>query len=418
MSDLSDENFFHYPEGAKSIRVLYKTCLEGFQQLDHVFRNASISNPIAIPLEIQQQARDDVREQFERFQMWAGNSGAHRNGKMSLDYRLREALHMQEQVIELLESLDISLREGKLHFASRSPPQEIEHSLILSVAELALRIIIGNDNSDADDERLSSDDSSSEEELNDPGLNALVDEEEPPSTTEFEFVCLDITHLIKCLYRFLTMLHQPMPLHRIQKCSSIDVKHYEFWDIQHVENKFPNLPEYLQQRLGLANTKRRQLLIYHERHHRKIAVLGDESEEKAQEAIIQPDGGDVKPSGHDNQAPCAADSAAETTAHINTTQPQKPACGPGTILSATTATTFHLTPGLTKEKLHLKQALSEDCESDTGTQTSYASSHSASKSYNLSVPYPRNFEDIDGEPFECPYCHDMILIGNWQKSWK
>ncbi|RBQ77989.1 hypothetical protein FVER14953_09429 [Fusarium verticillioides] len=34
-----------------------------------------------------------------RFKMWAGNLGAHQSGPASLDHRLREAPHIQEQVL-------------------------------------------------------------------------------------------------------------------------------------------------------------------------------------------------------------------------------------------------------------------------------------------------------------------------------
>ena len=86
----------------------------------------------------------------------------------------------------------------------------------------------------------SSDDSSLEEDDSELGPVMHV-EEELPSTTEFEYALLDISHVLKCLYRFLTMLRAPMPINRIQKCASVDVKGYESWDIQHVASKFTRL---------------------------------------------------------------------------------------------------------------------------------------------------------------------------------
>ena len=235
----------------------------------------------------------------------------------------------------------------------------------------------------------SSDDSSPEEFEEDSEIGSLMNEEDLPSTTEFEYALLDISHVLKCLYRFSTMLRAPMPINRIQKCKSIDVKHYESWDIQHVANKFPGLPDYLQQRLGRANTKRRQLFIYHERHHRKIA--------QSIEKVLKP------------EQDYPADSS------------QKPTGGrPGTILSATTATTLHVIPG-SKNDIPVLGVLPEDCESDTGrSQTSYASSHAGnlgSDSYKLPVPDPPNLQYIGCEAFECPYCYNVVFMRN-SKSWR
>jgi hypothetical protein len=48
-----------------------------------------------------------------RFRVWAENTGAHRKGSVSLDYKLREAPEVKEMVAELLDSLDSDLQDGK-----------------------------------------------------------------------------------------------------------------------------------------------------------------------------------------------------------------------------------------------------------------------------------------------------------------
>jgi len=45
-----------------------------------------------------------VKNEEIRFKTWAGNLGAHHVGKSSLDYRLRQASHLQDQVIYLLKT--------------------------------------------------------------------------------------------------------------------------------------------------------------------------------------------------------------------------------------------------------------------------------------------------------------------------
>ena len=50
--------------------------------------------------------------EFGRFRVWAGNSGAHRTGRVSLDHRLREAPHLHEELTKLLRELNGDLEEG------------------------------------------------------------------------------------------------------------------------------------------------------------------------------------------------------------------------------------------------------------------------------------------------------------------
>jgi hypothetical protein len=52
------------------------------------------------------------REEHGRFIVWAENAGAHRSGRVSLDYRLREASNVKGMVIKLLEDLTSDLRDG------------------------------------------------------------------------------------------------------------------------------------------------------------------------------------------------------------------------------------------------------------------------------------------------------------------
>lgn len=55
----------------------------------------------------------EVADAFGRFKIWSGNIGAHRVGQRSLDYRLRDASHLQEHVFTLLSSLLDGLQDGK-----------------------------------------------------------------------------------------------------------------------------------------------------------------------------------------------------------------------------------------------------------------------------------------------------------------
>ena len=54
-----------------------------------------------------------VQNEFVRLRVWAGNVGAHRSGRVSLDYRLREAGQMRRNVTNLLDDLKNNLQEGE-----------------------------------------------------------------------------------------------------------------------------------------------------------------------------------------------------------------------------------------------------------------------------------------------------------------
>lgn len=98
-----------------TIASCYHTCVQGFRQLDNVLRSytADVTDIGLQSPELLQQLRENLHiELFGRFKMWAGNCGAHRTGRASLDYRLREALHLHQQVVHLLNCLERALVEG------------------------------------------------------------------------------------------------------------------------------------------------------------------------------------------------------------------------------------------------------------------------------------------------------------------
>lgn len=96
-----------------AIASCYNACSQGFSHLETLLcSNEMASNVVVSPEELQQ-ARATFIDQLGRFKMWGGNAGAHQTGKASLDYRLREALHVHAQVVSLLEDLEHALEEGR-----------------------------------------------------------------------------------------------------------------------------------------------------------------------------------------------------------------------------------------------------------------------------------------------------------------
>ena len=80
-------------------------CLESFQALTLALNGPNRNFGDQITLE-------DVEDELGRFRIWSGNIGAHRIGRSSLDYRLRDASHIRKRVVSLLEDLKEILQEG------------------------------------------------------------------------------------------------------------------------------------------------------------------------------------------------------------------------------------------------------------------------------------------------------------------
>jgi len=204
--------------------------------------------------------------------------------------------------------------------------------------------------------------------------------EEKEKSTELEDCLKDISHSITCLYKFSIAIQNPAPRDRLERCSKIDVSYFERFDIEHVGQKFPHAAGYLRERLGNANTKRRQLLKYHEKHHETI--VGTASQPEASGAVI--DATDTK------------DADQADAARSNPVAP--------TMQTSVSTVREYSSPDVT------------DTRSEGGfSQTSYASS--ANNPGTIHVPLPPNAEQaFDGEPFLCPYCFSITSIDG-KRSW-
>lgn len=90
----------------ESISSLFKRVVIAFSLLQTALREAGSS----VIDQIQPSA---VEDELARFRLWAGNVGAHRKGRISLDYQLRFATHLHDQVTDFLGQLIDSLHSGK-----------------------------------------------------------------------------------------------------------------------------------------------------------------------------------------------------------------------------------------------------------------------------------------------------------------
>lgn len=181
-----------------------------------------------------------VQDEFDRFKLWAGNIAAHRKGRRSLEYRLRDAAHLKKETHKLLDSLKSSLQASlEIIGGERTPWDEIPES---------------ESESESDSDEDASDTT---------GLQG---------DTELKQLAASITSSITCLFRLSMAVRDPAPDNQSGSAIIVDkTVFYEPLDVRHVEEKFSLQKSFLTERLGRGISGRRQYLSYRETHAEKLA---------------------------------------------------------------------------------------------------------------------------------------------------
>lgn len=197
-------------------------------------------------------------------------------------------------------------------------------------------------------------------------------EDEIAATSPLKETLKEVGNVITCLYRLSISIQNPASRDRLERIEKIDMTHFEPFDIEHVRNKYDGLGEdyrLLIERLGKANTKRRQLLKYHHEHHEKI--IGRRVAE-------------TDTSLNENDYLSEAPSEMRTT--VSTAR-----------------------EGNVNLEYIAADVMNLENRSEAGfSQTSYASPTAQSGSLRVPAP-PLGFHK---GPFQCPYCFSIIVTDN------
>ncbi|KAF1979278.1 hypothetical protein BU23DRAFT_441216, partial [Bimuria novae-zelandiae CBS 107.79] len=172
-----------------------------------------------------------------RFKIWAGNIAAHRRGRRSLEYRLRDATHLNDEAESLLAALERTLNHAVAIVEGREIPWDA----------------LADSDSDSDSD-------SSDSVTSDTGED-----------TELEQLVESIKTSVTCLFRLSMAIRDPAPDDRLHGTITVDKSYFEKHDILHTKSKYPSCAEYLAERLGRVISGRRQYLNYREQHHQKLA---------------------------------------------------------------------------------------------------------------------------------------------------
>ena len=177
-----------------------------------------------------------------------------------------------------------------------------------------------------------------------------------------------VTDTTKSLLRLSRAIRNPAPRNRYLVAASIDTSPFEAFDINHVRELYAGktTPEYLIQRLGRANTARRQILKYNKDHRARLAYgLQDTA---------------------DHLADATGDDPRDALSTVATSLPE-----------------------------HVKQPSwsVEDTRDDVSETT--INTTAASLGHMNIVPFPGHAEY--DEDFECPLCCCIVKIQSY-KHWK
>jgi hypothetical protein len=373
----------------------------------------------------------EIQNEFDKYTIWAGNVGAAHSGKryeISLDYRLREASFLREQVSKLLSTLEekISTAAGLIR-GERKPFEEEQTEE--SDSEVSISSDPGVEQEEGATEfedspwEISSDSSNGDgsslqhwqtyQKPNEPRVPCRS----PSKTTarsELSVGCSPILELprlvesikftITCLYRL--PIRRPAPLDRIKHRTSIDSAVYQHFDVLYVKDKFPNLQLQAATRLGKMITRRRQILHYCEAHKQSLDV-----------ARVQPKIAAV------SEAPPTS-SIVEGGSKVTVEDRGSQATPSRLVLSQAASSHFTLRSKATTVRPGELKLLNSKDHMDTLFAPSFAESKSsmassyAGKAIRISVPSrPKNDDGQELEQFECPYCLLTKNVSN-DRRWK
>ncbi|KAJ5488171.1 Zinc finger C2H2 [Penicillium expansum] len=185
------------------------------------------------------------KDELGRLRVWAANIGAHQTGQSSLDHRLRDASHIKEQTLRVLQRLQRTTED--------------------------INDVLHHSPEDDDFSDLSG------------------DEDQDDHQTEMQSIYHALRDTINNLFQMSTVIRQPAQHDRLLGTKRSDAVFYEQFDEQHVSAKYPQAGEDIWKRLGLAISQRRAVMRYRERHRTKLGqglnqVIEDQTE--GQSAIL------------------------------------------------------------------------------------------------------------------------------------
>ncbi|CAI7578920.1 unnamed protein product [Penicillium bialowiezense] len=172
-----------------------------------------------------------------RLRVWTANLEAHRTGQSSLDFRLREASHLKDQILRVLGRLQRTIQDLEALLHEHGPHEEY----------------------------LSSSDDDS-------------DDDKKDDQTEIQKIYHALHDTISILFDNAVAIRRPAHHDRLLGPSRLHSAQFEVWDRKHVADMFPDLDSDIANRLSLAISERRAILKYRELRHTNVTEELDPDE--------------------------------------------------------------------------------------------------------------------------------------------
>ena len=208
---------------AVSISATLIPCLKSFNQIQDLVKQPDYKHEEEV-------SSISWTDELGRLRVWASNIGAHQTGQSSLEFRLRDASHISQQITKLLKDLDGILDNVRDEIST--DPVEASETTTLP---------------DDEDTR--------------PGEDPL---------SELQQLHEEIVNIVDCLYKMSMLIRRPAQHDLLIGSHKTDVAAFEPFDREHVRNKYHNADNIIIRRLGHAITERRRYLKYRERHRAKL----------------------------------------------------------------------------------------------------------------------------------------------------
>ena len=206
---------------------------------------------------------------------------------------------------------------------------------------------------------------------------------EVDSTSEIQELYLAIIAAITSLFKASVFIRRPVPNDRYAKSKNLD-PYDDRYDIQHAGQKFPKAYQqspWLIERLGKANTKRRQYFRYRQLHREKLSIDLEPYPKAVNKGNPSFDTANVQVENRKPMTVVLSQKSAPTT------------------MMHTEATEY-----TGKDELIVEETFDEGL-----SMTSFASSVTNEDGKGLTIPNPPK-DSTGGAPFECPYCFTIQTV--------
>ncbi|KAF7538503.1 hypothetical protein G7054_g2862 [Neopestalotiopsis clavispora] len=201
--------------------------------------------------ELAQESKSNVSSHLARFKLWSASLGAHRDtGTRALEYRLRDASSIRNQVLSLLK--DLSSVIDQAHSSTWGQFDQPHNDSTYDEIEAYFLTVDASTQSPLD--------------------RSLA----------------EIGHILDCLLRLSATISNPAPHDQFQSRVGARLSElFEPYDVRHVQEKFKDIDSSLAERLGRAVTMRRHYFRYRKEHHDKLSQgLGDDHDTRGDKTTI------------------------------------------------------------------------------------------------------------------------------------